>query len=65
MVEYDNITSHIYSLIETMEFSEQTNIILYRCVIILFIAILAVVSDYVSKWLINNPLKKLAQKNPE
>lgn len=62
MVEYDNITSHIYSLIETMEFSEQTNIILYRCVIILFIAILAVVSDYVSKWLINNPLKKLAQK---
>lgn len=62
MVEYDNITSHIYSLIETMEFSEQTNIILYRCVIILFIAILAVVSDYASKWLINNPLKKLAQK---
>ena len=62
MVEYDNITSHIYSLIETMEFSEQTNIILYRCVIILFIAIMAVVSDYVSKWLINNPLKKLAQK---
>lgn len=62
MVEYDNITSHIYSLIETMEFSEQTSIILYRCVIILFIAILAVVSDYVSKWLINNPLKKLAQK---
>lgn len=62
MVEYDNITSHIYSLIETMELSEQTNIILYRCVIILFIAILAVVSDYVSKWLINNPLKKLAQK---
>ena len=62
MVEYDNITSHIYSLIETMEFSEQTNIILYRCVIILFITILAVVSDYVSKWLINNPLKKLAQK---
>ena len=62
MVEYDNITSHIYSLIETMKFSEQTNIILYRCVIILFIAILAVVSDYVSKWLINNPLKKLAQK---
>lgn len=62
MVEYDNMTSYIYSLIETMEFSEQTNIILYRCVIILFIAILAVVSDYVSKWLINNPLKKLAQK---
>lgn len=56
------MTSFIYSIIEKMGFSPEVNTILERIVIVLFIIIVATVSDYICKWLINDPLKRLAQK---
>lgn len=62
MENYNALTSFIYSLMKNAGMSPDTTEILSRIVIVLFIAVIATALGYLSKWLINNPMKRIAHK---
>ena len=55
-------TEFIYSLVEDMGFSPETGDTVTRIVTAVFIVMLAIGADYLCKWIINGPLKRIAQK---
>lgn len=62
MEEKNAFTEFIYSLVEDMGFSPETGDTVTRIVTAVFIVMLAVGADYLCKWIINGPLKRIAQK---
>lgn len=62
MEEKNVFTEFIYSLVEDMGFSPETGDTVTRIVTAVFIVMLAIGADYLCKWIINGPLKRIAQK---
>ncbi|MEG1574149.1 MAG: mechanosensitive ion channel [Bacteroidales bacterium] len=57
-----NILKYIQELFSSFDLSPVMMQILSRAIVIAFILFIAIISDYICKWIINNPLRKIAEK---
>lgn len=56
------IVKYIQESLSSLDLSPATTRIFSQALVILFILFIAVISDYICKWIINNPLRKIAER---